>query len=854
MPPPDDRRSEEPSYEAIARLLGLTPGSRPLGQDVDPAADEVDEAGALKLDKDGILAGRGRLVARRALSEDDEGTAVAPETAEGGAGTPDQPSVTAPAGGGGGGLVAPKKASLPPRLGALRPDGAAPPPREETKRRRHDPRHLEMVPIPGGVFPFGEDGIDVEVPGFEIDRYPVTNRDFEAFVEDTGHRAPTYWPGGNLPEEIADHPVVGVDYFDALAFAQWVGKDLPFEDEWERASRGTDARPYPWGEESDLQASNTARSGVRMTTPVDLHARNVSPDGVHDTVGNVWELTHTPAAGGGVVVRGGSWYDFALYAKTWFRFATDADARNGTIGFRCVRRVHEREDEPREIDPAYVDGEIAARTGAQVPARSDEASADRRDLVIDVGRLRRYVDDIRSDTLFGPVMHRAGSRGSDDNPTRPPNLVGGATPAAWLLGGPMHVEADAEADAPPAESAASATDEVETPADEESVDTSWFLRGGPDNEGEDAEADVEVEEQAADPGPAAAAEDEVHDEPAAYDDEPVASTPTYTPPAPRLHVTDVDLGTGEAIGQREDEPAAPPSFRLGGMPGGAGRVLSPPVPPRSAPAASAPSYTGPAKAPGMPILLWVLLGAGFLLFGGLLVRMLGELDKPAEQADVDQDTPPSPVTDTGPRDPDAPPPVVGTGTTKRGPGVIEPGAGGSDHGGLFQAPQYGQGRFDGDPPRVVDASTEAGVAELSKGTWVLVFLEGLDAATAQRSIRNVHNAHRSLAERDVRVALVLPREAFTTEGGWLLEERALRERLRTAEIWDGLTVVLDPAAAEGEPGRVLQAYGRGGRPVSAAVVHHGGQELRVAPRSRDEAMEYELLVALANKARSVRGE
>ncbi|MGE4178125.1 MAG: formylglycine-generating enzyme family protein [Thermoleophilia bacterium] len=835
MPPPDDRSSEEPSYEAIARLLGLTPGSRPLGQGVEPSPHEVDEAGALKLDKDGILAGRGRLVARRALGEDDDGSAEAPETAEGGAGTPAEPPAAAATAGGGGSLVAPKKASLPPRLGALRPDGTAPPPREEAQRRRHDPRRLEMVRIPGGEFPFGEDGVAIEVPGFEIDRYPVTNRDFEAFVEDTGHRAPLYWPGGHMPEEIADHPVVGVDYFDALAFAQWVGKDLPFEDEWERAARGTDARPYPWGEEGDLQASNTARSGVRMTTPVDLHARNVSPDGVHDMVGNVWELTHTPAAGGGVVVRGGSWYDFALYAKTWFRFATDADARNGTIGFRCVRRGHEREDEPREIDPAYVDGEIAARTGAQVPARTDDASADRRDLVLDVGRLRRYIDEIRSDTLFGPVMHRPGARASGDNPTRPQGLVGGGAPGAWLPGGLLDVEAAADADAEAAPAAAA--NDVDG-AGPEAVETSWFLRGGPD---------TGVDEQAAEPA-SPLVEDAVDAE-----DEPAYEASPEEEPTPRVHVTDVDLGTGEAIGARSDESAATPAFRLGGLGGSAGRVVSPPVPPRPAPAASAPGYAGPAKAPGMPVLLWVLLGAGFLLFGGLLVRMLGEMGQPVEQADIDDDVADAPA-DPRPGDPDAPPPVVDGTRTARGPGAVRPGVGGDDHGGLFQAPRYGQGRMDGDPPRVVDASTEAGIAELSQGTWVLVFLEGLDAAAAQRSIRNVHNAHRSLAERDIRVALVLPRKPFTVEGGWLLDERALRERLRTSEIWDGLSVVLDPAGGEGAAGRVIEAYGRASRPVSAAVVHNGGQELRVAPRSRDEAMEAELLAALANKARSVRGE
>ncbi len=194
-----------------------------------------------------------------------------------------------------------------------------------------------MVAVRGGAFMFGEDKRRVSVPEFELDRDPVTNGDYERFVLATGHRPPLYWRAGRCPEDLRDHPVVGVDVFDAIAYARWAGKDLPYEDEWERAARGTDGRTYPWGDEPDL-AANTARTGLKMTLPVGFYAKNVSPEGCRDMVGNAWELTLSPAPGGGVVVRGGSWFDFALYAKTYFRFASRPEARNGTIGFRCVRR------------------------------------------------------------------------------------------------------------------------------------------------------------------------------------------------------------------------------------------------------------------------------------------------------------------------------------------------------------------------------------------------------------------------------------------------------------------------------------------------------------------------------------
>ena len=208
-------------------------------------------------------------------------------------------------------------------------------------------------------------------------------------MRDTGHRPPLYWPDGTLPDELRDHPVVGVDYFDALAYARWVGKDLPYEDEWERAARGTDGRTYPWGNEPELGEANTARLGHKMTVPVGWHAMNVSPEGACDLIGNVWEITHSPAPGGGIVVRGGSWYDFVLYAKGWFRFASRVDARNGTIGFRCVRRERDRPDADREVPPHAVDAAIEERRRPQPTPDPASFSAERRDLVPDYRRLRR---------------------------------------------------------------------------------------------------------------------------------------------------------------------------------------------------------------------------------------------------------------------------------------------------------------------------------------------------------------------------------------------------------------------------------------------------------------------------------
>ncbi|WP_246564923.1 formylglycine-generating enzyme family protein [Ancylobacter sonchi] len=310
----------------------------------------------------------------------------------------------------------------------------------------------EMVWIEGGTFRMGSDhhypeekpAHRVSVAGFFIDATPVTNAQFRAFVEATGHvtvaetapdpkdypgarpemlkagslvftppphpvdlrnwqqwwafrfraswRKP-YGPGSSL-KGLDEHPVVHIAYADALAYAQWAGKELPSEAEWEFAARGgLDGTEYAWGEEftpdgrqmantwqGEFPFQNLALDGFERTSPVKSYPPNGY--GIYDMIGNVWEWTadfwttrHPEEAAkaccipqnprGGPeeasydpgqptiriprrVVKGGSHLCAPSYCRRYrpaARHAEPVDSSMSHIGFRCVRR-------PKAGDPS----------------------------------------------------------------------------------------------------------------------------------------------------------------------------------------------------------------------------------------------------------------------------------------------------------------------------------------------------------------------------------------------------------------------------------------------------------------------------------------------------------------------
>ncbi len=226
------------------------------------------------------------------------------------------------------------------------------------------PTTTGMVSIPAGPFIMGSDSGDpdetpqheVDLPAFEIDLYEVTNAQFAAFVEATGYQTDAEKAGeagwrAYYTEGKENHPVVKVSWNDAVAYCQWGGKRLPTEAEWEKAARGTDGRVFPWGNEWDPAKANVKESGFRGTTPVGGFPDGVSPYGVYDMAGNVWEWTadwYQPYPGSSDtgnpyfgekfrVTRGGGWFEEAAQVRTSNRNATSPSAANDDLGFRCAR-------------------------------------------------------------------------------------------------------------------------------------------------------------------------------------------------------------------------------------------------------------------------------------------------------------------------------------------------------------------------------------------------------------------------------------------------------------------------------------------------------------------------------------
>jgi len=197
----------------------------------------------------------------------------------------------------------------------------------------------------------------VNIPAFAIDKFPVTNIMFKRFLDASSY-APqdsrnflAHWVDGAPPAGWENKPVTWVGIEDARAYADWAGKRLCREWEWQYAAQGDDGRLYPWGNDWNPAAVPEPCLGRAMPAPadVDAHPAGASPFGVMDLVGNVWEWTdeYRDRHVRGAVLRGGSsyqpqtshWYfpqAYRLDEHGKYLLMAPAKDRSAGIGFRCA--------------------------------------------------------------------------------------------------------------------------------------------------------------------------------------------------------------------------------------------------------------------------------------------------------------------------------------------------------------------------------------------------------------------------------------------------------------------------------------------------------------------------------------
>jgi formylglycine-generating enzyme required for sulfatase activity len=239
----------------------------------------------------------------------------------------------------------------------------------------------QWVTIPGGKITLEPGGyLDAattfELDPFAISKYPVTNAQFVPFIESNGYtnrawwtdegwkikqkedwQEPRYWRSGDWNKP--NNPVVGVSWYEALAFCQWLSATidqeitLPSEQQWQRAAQGDDGREYPWGNDKPGPELCNWNRYLDEITPVTEYPYGSSPYGVMDMSGNVWEWCLTGWETGLTIIsdgrearllRGGSWSsDSPLSLRAANRNPKDPNNRlspnyrnHVTVGFRCV--------------------------------------------------------------------------------------------------------------------------------------------------------------------------------------------------------------------------------------------------------------------------------------------------------------------------------------------------------------------------------------------------------------------------------------------------------------------------------------------------------------------------------------
>jgi len=236
-------------------------------------------------------------------------------------------------------------------------------------RRLHIP-DIAWVEIPGGPFIY-QNGETRELPTFWIARYPLTNAQYQTFIDDKGYEESRWWVDLVRPEPKPsrwpqpNRPHTDLDWYEAVAFTRWLNARLglpegslrlPTELEWEKAARGEHGRIYPWGADYRSGYANVdeKNAGVgpwylEQTTAVGLYPHGGSPDGVNDLSGNVWEwclnkyddvTDLTPDnSGDRRALRGGSWVNDPDGARADDRGGLPPELRDSGRGFRLLSSV-----------------------------------------------------------------------------------------------------------------------------------------------------------------------------------------------------------------------------------------------------------------------------------------------------------------------------------------------------------------------------------------------------------------------------------------------------------------------------------------------------------------------------------
>jgi formylglycine-generating enzyme required for sulfatase activity len=257
------------------------------------------------------------------------------------------------------------------------------------KTTRSETAPLGMVKIPAGSFVFKTTNGDEFIPypndnqgktfemlDFYMDKHPVTNLQFKAFLDAT-HYLPTdtanflkNWSAGMIPAGQEKFPVVYVSYEDALAYAHWAGKRLPTEPEWQYAAQTSAANEWPWIQKKPVKRVLQEVTGTLTVSSLEgidpklcnlgdgklysvgKYPKGVNPFGLQDLVGCVWQLTNDLYANGSyryIILKGGSyfkpssswWYvqggPRELHYRQQLLRVSEGFERNATVGFRCVK-------------------------------------------------------------------------------------------------------------------------------------------------------------------------------------------------------------------------------------------------------------------------------------------------------------------------------------------------------------------------------------------------------------------------------------------------------------------------------------------------------------------------------------